>query len=102
MLALGISPNTWGTHPRKTTVIGRICITVGVFEPGIHDNDIDNPSDPAIIQIPMDQASKLPVQTVPLPENPRYYVVGIDVFHQLHCLVTILAHLFSTYYPIDI
>ncbi|KAF9893744.1 hypothetical protein FE257_009914 [Aspergillus nanangensis] len=39
-----------------------------------------------IVKIPMEQAAQLPVKTVPLPNNPGYYVVGIDVFHQLHCL----------------
>ena len=37
--------------------------------------------------IPMEQAAKLPVKTTPIPEAPGYYVVGLDVFHQLHCLV---------------
>ncbi|PKY03303.1 hypothetical protein P168DRAFT_319831 [Aspergillus campestris IBT 28561] len=39
-----------------------------------------------ISKIPLEQAAKLPVKTAPIPEAPGYYVVGIDVFHQLHCL----------------
>ncbi|PKX97279.1 oxidase ustYa family protein, partial [Aspergillus novofumigatus IBT 16806] len=40
-----------------------------------------------ISMIPIDKAAKLPVKTYPIPERPGYYVIGIDVFHQLHCLV---------------
>ncbi|THC87813.1 hypothetical protein EYZ11_012739 [Aspergillus tanneri] len=36
--------------------------------------------------IPIDQAAKLPNKTVPIQEAPGYYVVQLDVFHQLHCL----------------
>ena len=37
--------------------------------------------------IPHEQAAQLPVKTAAIPEEPGYYVVGLDVFHQLHCLV---------------
>ncbi|GFF55726.1 hypothetical protein IFM58399_10144 [Aspergillus lentulus] len=36
--------------------------------------------------IPIDKAAKLPIKTYPMPEKPGYYVIGLDVFHQLHCL----------------
>lgn len=35
----------------------------------------------------MDKAAKLPVKTYRIPESHGYYVIGLDVFHQLHCLV---------------
>ncbi|PKY07907.1 hypothetical protein P168DRAFT_286080 [Aspergillus campestris IBT 28561] len=39
-----------------------------------------------ISMIPHEQAAQLPVKTAAIPEEPGYYVVGLDVFHQLHCL----------------
>lgn len=35
----------------------------------------------------MSDAAKLANRTVPIPHDPGYYAVGLDVFHQLHCLV---------------
>ncbi|RHZ47801.1 oxidase ustYa family protein [Aspergillus thermomutatus] len=41
---------------------------------------------PAMIKIPASDAAKLVNKTVPIPEDPGYYLIGLDVFHQLHCL----------------
>ncbi|KAF9891375.1 hypothetical protein FE257_004231 [Aspergillus nanangensis] len=40
----------------------------------------------AIVKVPRLEAAKLVNHTAPLPADPNYSVVGIDVFHQLHCL----------------
>ncbi|KAH8813656.1 hypothetical protein DL96DRAFT_1757522, partial [Flagelloscypha sp. PMI_526] len=38
-------------------------------------------------RIPKSQASLLPNRTYPIAGDPEgYYVMGLDVFHQLHCL----------------
>ncbi|KAF1978171.1 hypothetical protein BU23DRAFT_577611 [Bimuria novae-zelandiae CBS 107.79] len=37
-------------------------------------------------RIPLQEASQLTNRTVPIPDDPGYYVVTIDVFHELHCL----------------
>jgi Mycotoxin biosynthesis protein UstYa len=39
-----------------------------------------------ISAIPASEASKLPNATVEIKDAPGQYVVGLDVFHQLHCL----------------
>ncbi|KAL1958761.1 hypothetical protein VTO42DRAFT_3880 [Malbranchea cinnamomea] len=39
-----------------------------------------------IVQIPRSDAKRLDNKTIPIPDSPGYYPVGIDVFHQLHCL----------------
>ena len=42
--------------------------------------------------IPQEQAAKLVNRTVLYPhDEQRRYVIEIDVFHQLHCLVTIIS-----------
>lgn len=40
-----------------------------------------------ITRIPMSEAAQLENRTVPIANDPGYYAVTIDVFHQLHCLV---------------
>lgn len=35
----------------------------------------------------MSQAARLVNKTVPIPGEPGQYVVQLNVFHQLHCLV---------------
>ncbi|KAF7981254.1 hypothetical protein HWV62_34131 [Athelia sp. TMB] len=49
--------------------------------------------------IPEEQASKLSNETmrVPGPGHPRY-IVGLDVFHQLHCLDYLRQNLYPDYY----
>lgn len=44
--------------------------------------------------IPREQAALLPNQTERVPgDGPPRYAVGLDIFHQLHCLVsTFLDH----------
>lgn len=41
-----------------------------------------------VSRIPMSDAARLVNKTVPLAEYPGEYVVSLDVFHQLHCLVS--------------
>jgi len=38
------------------------------------------------VAIPRDQAAQLTEITAPIPGMEDHYLVGIDVFHQLHCL----------------
>lgn len=39
------------------------------------------------MRITKEEADKLPVETVPLSDGSGY-LSGLDVFHQLHCLVS--------------
>jgi hypothetical protein len=48
-----------------------------------------------INSIEKSEAMRLPNQTVPTNGDPNQYIVGLDVFHQLHCL----NHLRKTLYP---
>ncbi|KAH1509657.1 hypothetical protein KXX25_004683 [Aspergillus fumigatus] len=45
---------------------------------------------PAMVKIPASDAAKLVNKTIPIPNasgyNSGYYLIGLDVFHQLHCL----------------
>lgn len=41
-----------------------------------------------LTRISMDEASKLVNRTVPIPEEPGNYMVTLNVFHHLHCLVS--------------
>ena len=41
-----------------------------------------------ISKIHESDARQLNNQTVPIPGEPEYYIIGLDVFHQLHCLVS--------------
>ncbi|KAJ8218522.1 hypothetical protein LV164_000389 [Aspergillus fumigatus] len=45
---------------------------------------------PAMVKIPASDAAKLVNKPVPIPNasgyNSGYYLIGLDVFHQLHCL----------------
>ncbi|KAF8978017.1 hypothetical protein BDQ17DRAFT_1440339 [Cyathus striatus] len=51
-----------------------------------------------ISRIPRDQAAKLPNKTVAIPGDPDgYYIAELEVFHQLHCLVTDLLKSISYY-----
>ncbi|KAH8898006.1 hypothetical protein GQ53DRAFT_595207, partial [Thozetella sp. PMI_491] len=49
--------------------------------------------------LPKLEAAQLPSKSMILPHEPiRQYVVGLDVFHQLHCLNTIRKSLSPRYY----
>jgi len=39
-------------------------------------------------QIPASEANKLVDKTVPIPNDEDNYIVTLEVFHQLHCLVS--------------
>ena len=43
--------------------------------------------DIGVIKIPKEDAEKLPNQTLPIPGEEDGYIVGLEVYHQLHCLV---------------
>ena len=48
-----------------------------------------------------DEASLLPNATSRIPGTPDHYIIGLDVFHQLHCLNKIRKALSSDYYGAD-
>lgn len=43
----------------------------------------------AMIKIPIESAAKLADRTVPIPGDPGQYIISLDVFHELHCLVNL-------------
>ncbi|KAF9467182.1 hypothetical protein BDZ94DRAFT_58297 [Collybia nuda] len=52
----------------------------------------------AISRIPKSDAARLPNKTYPLLGDEGHYVVGLDVFHQLHCLDMIRRSLYPDHY----
>jgi len=54
-----------------------------------------------IMKIPKSEAALLPNKTFPIKEEPGYYIAGLDVFHQLHCLNNIRRALHREYYIND-
>ncbi|KAE9391567.1 hypothetical protein BT96DRAFT_797233, partial [Gymnopus androsaceus JB14] len=52
-----------------------------------------------LLQIPKSEAAKLPNQTYPIVDDPDgYYIAGLDVFHQLHCLNAVCKVLNKDHY----
>jgi hypothetical protein len=49
-----------------------------------------------ISRIPQSAAKLIPNRTVPIPDDPGYYAVGLDVFHQLHCLNMVRLRVWAT------
>lgn len=47
-----------------------------------------------VTRIPKSIASNLVNKTYRIPGDEEHYVIQLDVFHQLHCLVRKLSHLF--------
>ena len=41
-----------------------------------------------ISRIPIEDAAQLVNRTVPIPGDPGQYIIALDVFHELHCLVS--------------
>ncbi|RFU31226.1 hypothetical protein B7463_g5110, partial [Scytalidium lignicola] len=54
--------------------------------------------DRVILQIDKKSAQKLPVKTLGIPGIPGFYVITLDVFHQLHCLNLVRKSLFPERY----
>lgn len=54
-----------------------------------------------ISAIPRESAVLLPNETIHVPGDKSHYLVGLDVFHQLHCLNRIRKALYPVYYPPD-
>ncbi|QLI69052.1 Oxidase ustYa [Metarhizium brunneum] len=56
-----------------------------------------------VSRIPRSSASQLLNKTVPIPNDEGYYVVSLNVFHQLHCVNMIRKRIWSTetYKPDD-
>ncbi|KAJ3759347.1 hypothetical protein EV360DRAFT_69580 [Lentinula raphanica] len=53
----------------------------------------------SVNQIPKSQARFLQPKTVPIPGDTSNYIVGLDMFHQIHCLYSIHKVLNPDYYP---
>ncbi|KIY65540.1 hypothetical protein CYLTODRAFT_379255 [Cylindrobasidium torrendii FP15055 ss-10] len=52
-----------------------------------------------LLRIPKAQAAMLPNRTYPIYGDEGYYVGGLDVFHQLHCLNMIRMTVYHDSYP---
>ncbi|KDR66681.1 hypothetical protein GALMADRAFT_80543, partial [Galerina marginata CBS 339.88] len=52
-----------------------------------------------VSKIPKSKAALLPNKTAPIPGQEEFYIVMIDVFHELHCLNMIRQTLYPDYYP---
>ncbi|OJJ42007.1 hypothetical protein ASPZODRAFT_2129235 [Penicilliopsis zonata CBS 506.65] len=48
-----------------------------------------------VSRIPKSDAAQLVNRTVPIPDDPGYYVVSLNVFHQLHCLNMLRKRIWS-------
>lgn len=72
---------------------GRISITVGAPLADLLQ-EADDSETVGISRIPRSFAAQLINKTVPIPDDPGYYAVGLKVFHQLHCLVSSQPHNF--------
>ncbi|PYH93997.1 hypothetical protein BO71DRAFT_326381, partial [Aspergillus ellipticus CBS 707.79] len=49
-----------------------------------------------VSRIPRSSAGKLVNKTLPIPDDPGYYIIELNVFHQLHCLNMLRLRLYST------
>ncbi|TFK42241.1 hypothetical protein BDQ12DRAFT_762509, partial [Crucibulum laeve] len=54
-----------------------------------------------LLKIPKNEAALLPNKTYPIKDEPGYYLAGLDVFHQLHCLNNVRRALHREYYVND-
>ncbi|KAF6788128.1 hypothetical protein CSOJ01_15098 [Colletotrichum sojae] len=48
-----------------------------------------------VSRIPRSSAARLVNKTVPIPDDKGYYVVSLNVFHQLHCLNMLRKRIWS-------
>lgn len=89
-------PSTRGRRPRSSIRGGPTCTKVGDLSALADIRRISASLDLCIINdktvgislIGREDAAKLPNKTVIFPHDPeRRYIVELDVFHQLHCLV---------------
>lgn len=55
-----------------------------------------NASDIGVIKIPKADADKLPNATLPIPGEEDGYIIALEVYHQLHCLVGFLIKFMPT------
>ncbi|KAF8873604.1 hypothetical protein CPB84DRAFT_1737235 [Gymnopilus junonius] len=53
------------------------------------------------MKIPRNEAVLLPNKTYPIKDDPGYYLGGLDVFHQLHCLNNVRRALHRDHYGND-
>lgn len=52
------------------------------------NKDSSNKKLVGLSKIPLESAAQLVNRTVPIPGDPGQYIVSLDVFHELHCLVS--------------
>ena len=55
-----------------------------------------------ISQITAESAAKLPNATTPFTHDASFYIVELDVFHQLHCLNSLRKLAYPDVYTIDL
>ena len=82
---------------KSWTSAGRISITVCAYAPSTVSHCLDDIRNilVGISRIPKSQAEMLPNATEAIPGDEEHYVVELDVFHQLHCLVSYSYHLLN-------
>lgn len=88
--------NTKAYRHLKSMRRGKTCIAVGQVAL-IHRLMLKILAD-GISRISKAQAQQMHNKTVPIPGEPGSYIVGLDVFHQLHCLVSYFGHTSSELY----
>ncbi|KAK4214179.1 hypothetical protein QBC37DRAFT_284433, partial [Rhypophila decipiens] len=73
---------------------------------GPPDDDVDRAwhdlyVDVGVIKIPSADADRLPNSTLPIPGDEGFYITGLEVYHQLHCLDLVRKHLYPDRYGAD-
>lgn len=58
-------------------------------------------SDVGISRVDKEVAGKLPNRTARIPGDEDYYIVGLDVMHQLHCLNRLRKSLYPDRYHVS-
>lgn len=69
--------------PGMTYINVRIAPTYVILELTVYSPSLTV----AISRVPKSEAARLPNKTYPVENEKDEYFVGLDVFHQLHCLV---------------
>lgn len=87
-----IQMHTLDHHLQSSIRTGRISIPVWPHDPWCKNCWLSH-AEVGIVAISRDEAEKLPNKTSMLPHDEQQrYVIGVDVFHALHCLVGHSGH----------
>jgi len=76
-------------HGRGRRQLGQTMEEYVTSSYGTRDQDVANEvgTDKGVVKISKADAERLPNVTLPIPGEADEYIVGIEVYHQLHCLV---------------